>query len=125
MAHVPIHPWVDSADRAAVRIAMTVAAPGKAEGILEKVITEQAREGGEHEVSQNSCRHTMCRKSRREQADCNGDLAFRIGKIAHGGLTLQRGPTVARSGTDQKEGMCLAIGMSPSAELTSTTPILP
>jgi hypothetical protein len=26
------HPWVDSADGAAVRIAMTVAAPGKAEG---------------------------------------------------------------------------------------------
>ena len=30
---------------------MTVAAPGKAEGILEKVITEQAREDGENEVT--------------------------------------------------------------------------
>ncbi len=45
------HPWVDSADGAAVRIAMTVAAPGKAEGILEKVITEQARADGENEVT--------------------------------------------------------------------------
>jgi hypothetical protein len=44
---IPDHPWIDSADGAAVRIAMTVAAPGKAEGILEKVITEQAREDGE------------------------------------------------------------------------------
>ena len=48
---IPDHPWIDSADGAAVRIAMTVAAPGKAEGILEKVITEQAREDGEHEVT--------------------------------------------------------------------------
>ena len=45
------HPWVDSADGAAVRIAMTVAAPGKGEGILEKVITEQARADGENEVT--------------------------------------------------------------------------
>jgi hypothetical protein len=48
---IPDHPWVDSADGAAVRIAMTVAAPGKGEGILEKVVTEQAREDGENEVT--------------------------------------------------------------------------
>jgi len=48
---IPDHPWIDSADGAAVRIAMTVAAPGKAEGILEKVITEEAREDGENEVT--------------------------------------------------------------------------
>ncbi len=47
---IPDHPWVDAADGAAVRIAMTVAAPGIAEGILEKVITETAREDGENEV---------------------------------------------------------------------------
>ena len=47
---IPDHPWIDSADGAAVRIAMTVAAPGHADGILEKVITEQAREDGENEV---------------------------------------------------------------------------
>jgi len=48
---IPDHPWIDSADGAAVRIAMTVAAPGKAEGILEKVITETAHGDGEHEVT--------------------------------------------------------------------------
>jgi hypothetical protein len=43
--------WVDFADGAAVRIAMTVAAPGKGEGILEKVIIEQARADGGNEVT--------------------------------------------------------------------------
>jgi len=47
---IPDHPWIDSADGAAVRIAMTVAAPGHSEGILERVIAEQAREDGENEV---------------------------------------------------------------------------
>jgi len=48
---IPDHPWIDSADGAAVRIAMTVAAPGKAIGQLEKVITEQAHADGENEVT--------------------------------------------------------------------------
>jgi hypothetical protein len=48
---IPDHPWIDSADAAAVRIAMTVAAPEKAAGILEKVTTEIAREDGENEVT--------------------------------------------------------------------------
>ncbi|MCX6875647.1 MAG: class I SAM-dependent DNA methyltransferase [Verrucomicrobia bacterium] len=48
---IPDHPWIDSADGAAVRIAMTVAAPGHGAGILEKVIAEQAREDGENEVT--------------------------------------------------------------------------
>ena len=48
---IPDHPWIDSADGAAVRIAMTVAAPGHSDGILEKVIAEQAREDGENKVT--------------------------------------------------------------------------
>ena len=47
---IPDHPWIDSADGAAVRIAMTVAAPGKAEGILEKVVSEKPSLNGEMEV---------------------------------------------------------------------------
>lgn len=50
---IPDHPWIDSADGAAVRIAMTVAAPGKAEGILEKVTDENPMEHDECEVSLN------------------------------------------------------------------------
>jgi hypothetical protein len=48
---IPDHPWIDSADGAAVRIAMTVAAPGKHEGILEKVTAESPMEHGEVDVT--------------------------------------------------------------------------
>lgn len=48
---IPDHPWVDSADGAAVRIAMTVAAGGKKEGLLEKVVGEVTQEGGENDVT--------------------------------------------------------------------------
>ncbi|MBS1810907.1 MAG: hypothetical protein JST84_22275 [Acidobacteria bacterium] len=37
---IPDHPWVDSADGAAVRIAMTVVTAGEHEGVLQKVIAE-------------------------------------------------------------------------------------
>lgn len=43
---IPDHPWVDSADGAAVRISMTVAAPGKAKEILDKVMVETPGEDG-------------------------------------------------------------------------------
>ncbi len=37
---IPDHPWVDSADGAAVRVAMTVGVPGKQQGVLRKVVKE-------------------------------------------------------------------------------------
>lgn len=48
---VPDHPWVDSANGAAVRIAMTVAAPGQQDGHLYSVQTEAEGEFGEVAVS--------------------------------------------------------------------------
>ena len=42
---VPDHPWVDSADGAAVRIAMTVGAPGNGDGRLLMISNEGAPEG--------------------------------------------------------------------------------
>lgn len=45
------HPWVDSANGAAVRIAMTVLQPGQNEGDLYEVITETAGSDGEVEVT--------------------------------------------------------------------------
>ena len=52
---IPDHPWVDSADGAAVRIAMTVAENGMSEGVLGEV-TEEAEEGhGEIRVELNYC----------------------------------------------------------------------
>ena len=38
---IPNHPWVDEKDGAAVRIAMTVASPGKREGLLLGVVDER------------------------------------------------------------------------------------
>lgn len=42
---VPDHPWVDSADGAAVRIAMTVAEGGSRDGLLMTVAAEESGEG--------------------------------------------------------------------------------
>nr|VFK59180.1 MAG: Type II restriction/modification system, DNA methylase subunit YeeA [Candidatus Kentron sp. TC] len=47
---VPDHPWVDSADGAQVRIAMTVAEAGEHTGILETVIAEKDAGGEGREV---------------------------------------------------------------------------
>ena len=47
---VPDHPWVDSTDGAAVRIAMTVAAPGEIEGRLLTVTAERGGNGEGLEV---------------------------------------------------------------------------
>jgi hypothetical protein len=48
---VPDHPWVDGANGAAVRIAMTVLAPGEGEGSLHTVTTEQTVDFGEVAVT--------------------------------------------------------------------------
>ncbi|MBK7015727.1 MAG: class I SAM-dependent DNA methyltransferase [Sulfuritalea sp.] len=47
---IPDHPWVDSADGAAVRIAMSVAASGEGEGRLATVIAEHDSKGEGLEV---------------------------------------------------------------------------
>ncbi|MFZ5578233.1 MAG: class I SAM-dependent DNA methyltransferase [Pseudomonadota bacterium] len=47
---IPDHPWVDSASGAAVRIAMTVAAPGAGAGRLQTVTAEVPGEHGEMRV---------------------------------------------------------------------------
>ena len=48
---VPDHPWVDAADGAAVRIAMTVAESGAHEGVVKRVVAETPSEGGYREVT--------------------------------------------------------------------------
>ena len=51
---IPDHPWMKSADRAAVRIAMTVAAPGEErDGILAEVISESGLNTDQPEVKLN------------------------------------------------------------------------
>ena len=40
---IPDHPWVDSAEGAAVRIAMTVGAAGEGSGVLQQVVGRACR----------------------------------------------------------------------------------
>lgn len=47
---VPDHPWVDEADGAAVRIAMTVMGRSQTEGVIERVVEETVGENGEYQV---------------------------------------------------------------------------
>jgi len=51
---IPDHPWVDSADGAAVRIAMTTATGGECPGLLQSVISEKAGDGDGYEVELDS-----------------------------------------------------------------------
>lgn len=51
---IPDHPWVDSANGAAVRIAMTVLAAGAGEGVVQTVTEELAGEHGEAKVEVSS-----------------------------------------------------------------------
>lgn len=53
---IPDHPWVDSADGAAVRIAMTVAERGTGAGLLREVTSEIPGEHGEVAVRLSSMR---------------------------------------------------------------------
>ncbi len=47
---IPDHPWVDSEDSAAVRIAMTVGEVGKQAGILATIVSEKERNAGEFSI---------------------------------------------------------------------------
>ncbi len=47
---IPDHPWIDAANCAAVRIAMTVAKYGRVEGKIHEVYDEEENEEGEHMV---------------------------------------------------------------------------
>jgi SAM-dependent methyltransferase len=56
---IPDHPWVDNTDGAAVRIAMTVAAPGAGEGRLCSVTAEREGRGEGLEVELAECHGTI------------------------------------------------------------------
>jgi hypothetical protein len=48
---IPDHPWVDSTEGAAVRIAMTVGASGEKGGLLMRSVAESEAEGGERDIT--------------------------------------------------------------------------
>ena len=48
---IPDHPWVDSAEGAAVRIAMTVGAAGEGPGVLQQVVSERPGDNDTAEIT--------------------------------------------------------------------------
>ncbi len=99
---IPDHPWIDSADGAAVRIAMTVAAPGKGEGALDEVTDEMPMEHGECDVELERETGTIA-ANLRVGVDVTSCVALRANsKLAHRGVqTIGSGfivtPEVAES----------------------------
>ncbi|RLC08512.1 MAG: class I SAM-dependent DNA methyltransferase, partial [Deltaproteobacteria bacterium] len=53
------HPWVDSSDGAAVRIAMTAAAAGEHQGLLQEVISEKENDGDGYDIELVSATGTI------------------------------------------------------------------
>ena len=53
---IPDHPWVDSAEGAAVRIAMTVGAAGEGSGVLQQVVSERPGDNDTAEITLAECR---------------------------------------------------------------------
>jgi hypothetical protein len=85
---VPDHPWVESADGAAVRIAMTVGAAGRHEGRLETVISEQEG-GGEGQVVSLKTQEGMILADLRVGPDIAATRALKANTgIALRGVTL-------------------------------------
>jgi hypothetical protein len=85
---VPDHPWVDSADGAAVRIAMTVAAPGAGEGRLSTVTAEHEGKGEGLEVELAECTGTI-HADLKVGADVTASQALRAnGDVSNRGFCL-------------------------------------
>ncbi len=111
----PDHPWVDTADGAAVRIAMTVAASATASpsGRLSTVVGESAGNSGETVVA-----------LREQQGDIHADL--RIGAAvarsaalrANGGITSM-GVMLAGSGFIVDRAKAIELGMRGDGDATS------
>jgi hypothetical protein len=79
---VPDHPWVDNADGAAVRIAMTVAAPGAGEGRLCSVTAEREGRGEGLEVDLVECNGTI-----HADLKVGADVTAAQALLANGGIS--------------------------------------
>jgi hypothetical protein len=97
---IPDHPWVDSADGAAVRIAMTVASAGRREGDLKHVTRETPQPDGEIEVALVGARGVIhadltvgANMAATEPLQANADLSNRGVMLFGAGFIVQ--PDVA------------------------------
>ncbi|WP_018951355.1 DNA methyltransferase [Thioalkalivibrio sp. AKL12] len=82
---IPDHPWVDSADGAAVRIAMTVGIPGDQPGTLHHVVNER-------DTDNDACTVELSHRAGKLFAD------LAIGANVAGALPLQANATISQRG---------------------------
>lgn len=109
---VPDHPWVDSADGAAVRISMSVGVRGAAEGRLQTVTQEREAEGGEVDV-EFATRQGMIHSDLRVGANLT-----RCVKLAANSRLSYMGmiPLGAGFWVDQQRAEALGLGTVPGLE---------
>jgi len=109
---VPDHPWVDSANGAAVRIAMTVAAPGQHEGRLYTVQAEAEGDHGEAAVSLAERRGVI-----HPDLSIGANVAGSRGLQANAGLS-NRGVQLFGAGfiVTRQEATSLGLGTVPGLE---------
>lgn len=109
---VPDHPWVDSADGAAVRIAMSVGVRGTVEGKLQTVTQEREAESGEVEV-ELTARQGMVHSDLRVGANLT-----RCEKLAANSRLSYMGmiPLGAGFWVDQQRAQALGLGSVPGLE---------
>lgn len=109
---IPDHPWVDSNDGAAVRIAMTVAAQGHLEGKLRQVVFEEDADGASIEVQLNSRRGKLF-----SDLAVGADVAGAKSLIANIGVS-SNGVMLAGSGfiVDKTEARTLGLGSNAGVE---------
>ena len=107
---IPDHPWVDSADGAAVRVAMTVGVPGHAQGVLLKVVQEV------EVASDDAAEVSLQTQSGKIFADLTigSDVASTTGLLANEGLS-NRGMMLFGSGfiLGRSEALSLGYGSIP------------
>jgi SAM-dependent methyltransferase len=98
---IPDHPWVDTAEGAAVRIAMTVGVAGWSEGVLSEVVDEEEHEDGAANVTLRS-RHGKIAADLTVGADVTSAMPLKANEevVSRGVQTIGEGFVVSR---DQAE----------------------
>ncbi len=109
---IPDHPWVDTADGAAVRIAMTVGVPGERKGQLLEITDEQPQSDGSAKV-------TFTARSGQIQADLSiGASLTTMFQLQSNELLNSNGMMLAGSGfiVTEDEANAFGIGRKQSLE---------
>jgi len=109
---IPDHPWVDAADGAAVRIAMTAAAAGEHKGLLQNVTSEVEGDGDGYDIE-------LATKTGKIWADLTvgADVAGAVPLMANQGLSC-RGVQLIGSGfiVSPEDASKLGLGTVEGAE---------